>query len=106
MEPEVEAAPIELPEEPAPLAEEPVEEAEELFDEEPPFVVLPDEELPLSELPDEEPPLAELFFDEDTPLVDVPETGDGAGMWTAMFYVSAAGLLCLFVWERRRSREN
>lgn len=106
-----EAPVTELPDEPTPLAEEPTDTVAVFSDEETPLAEIPedevveldDEETPLAGLPAEAAPSEEL---PDGGMVDVPETGDSAGVWGAMFSVSAAGLLGLTAWERKKRREE
>jgi len=41
------------------------------------------------------------IFDEDTPLADVPRTGDISGLWILLSSLSAGGLILL-----NRKKEN
>ena len=40
--------------------------------------------------------------DEDVPLADVPNTGDGTGLWCVLGLMAGAGLAYLFLEEKKR----
>ena len=74
--------------------------------ESPEVVMIMEEDVPLTYLLiwDTEKEEYAYILDEDTPLANVPETGDEGGMWLLTAFLSAAGLLGL-VWQGRKKEE-
>lgn len=77
------------------------EEEEDL----PPVEEIPEEDVPLTDIPVEQPaeepveqPVEEIveeIFEEEVPLADVPATGDGMMLYTALTLISGTGLAWL-----------
>ena len=64
--------------------------------------IIPEENVPLAEGPEqEETRNEEEILDEDVPLVNIPKTGDGSGLWYAMAMLSACGLAVLNLLKKR-----
>lgn len=55
--------------------------------------------------PTEDPGEEEDLGDEDPPLAEVPETGDGLGLWTAVALAAAAGLVWAGLTRKREKAE-
>ncbi len=85
---------MDVPGDPVPLAELPAEDAS--------LTDILDEDVPLAALPRRS-SLVDIF-DEEVPLANIPQTGDISDVWYAIAVLSAAGLLCLAVLERKKRK--
>lgn len=83
-----------IPTVPVPLANVPVEDT---------LTEIVDEDVPLAGLPSRRGSLVDIF-DEDVPLANVPKTGDISDTWYLIAALSAAGLLCVAVWDRKKRK--